>query len=57
MACVLVPFGWMLLDPEILTRFNIAFDPNPVIYLNLMLEKTTKPDADLGEIKAALRSA
>jgi uncharacterized membrane protein len=34
---VLVLFGWMLLNSEILTKFNAAFDPYPFIFLNLML--------------------
>ena len=33
----LVLFGWMLLNSEILTRFNAAFDPYPFIFLNLLL--------------------
>ncbi len=33
----LVLFGWMLLNSEILTRFDAAFDPYPYIFLNLML--------------------
>lgn len=33
----LVLFGWMLLNSEILTRFDAAFDPYPFIFLNLML--------------------
>jgi len=36
-AFALVLFGWMLLNSEILTRFNAAFDPYPFIFLNLML--------------------
>ncbi|ATW03425.1 DUF1003 domain-containing protein [Sphingorhabdus sp. YGSMI21] len=32
-----VLFGWMLLNSEILTRFDAAFDPYPFIFLNLML--------------------
>tara|TARA_R110001599_G_scaffold283190_1_gene485045 strand:- start:8158 stop:8697 length:540 start_codon:yes stop_codon:yes gene_type:complete len=34
---VLVLFGWMLLNSEILTRFDAAFDPYPFIFLNLLL--------------------
>ena len=108
-AFALVLFGWMLLNSEIMTRFNAAFDPYPFIFLNLllstlaaiqapiimmsqnrasnkdriaaahdyevnlraeidiirlhekldllMLEKVAKLEADLGEIKAALRTA
>jgi len=33
----LVLLGWMLLNSEILTRFDAAFDPYPFIFLNLML--------------------
>ncbi|MGB5724900.1 MAG: DUF1003 domain-containing protein [Parasphingorhabdus sp.] len=36
-AFAVVLFGWMLLNSEILTRFNAAFDPYPFIFLNLML--------------------
>lgn len=36
-AFALVLFGWMLLNSEILTRFDAAFDPYPFIFLNLML--------------------
>jgi len=36
-AFALVLFGWMLLNSEILTRFNAAFDPYPFIFLNLIL--------------------
>ncbi|NCN83276.1 MAG: DUF1003 domain-containing protein [Sphingomonadales bacterium] len=108
-AFAIVLFGWMLLNSEVLTRFDAAFDPYPFIFLNLllstlaaiqapiimmsqnrasnkdriaaahdyevnlraeidiirlhekldllMLEKVTKLEADLGEIKAALRTA
>lgn len=37
MAFAIVLFGWMLLNSEILTRYNAAFDPYPFIFLNLML--------------------
>ena len=33
----LVLLGWMLLNSEILTRFDAAFDPYPFIFLNVML--------------------
>jgi len=33
----LVLLGWMLLNSEILTQFDAAFDPYPFIFLNLML--------------------
>jgi uncharacterized membrane protein len=33
----LVLFGWMILNSEILGRWNDAFDPFPYIFLNLML--------------------
>ena len=36
-AFALVLFAWMLLNSEILTRFDAAFDPYPFIFLNLML--------------------
>ena len=36
-AFALVLFGWMLLNSEILTRFNAAIDPYPFIFLNLIL--------------------
>jgi uncharacterized membrane protein len=36
-AFAVVLFGWMLLNSEILTRVNAAFDPYPFIFLNLML--------------------
>ena len=36
-AFALVLLAWMLLNSEILTRFNAAFDPYPFIFLNLML--------------------
>ncbi|QJB70014.1 DUF1003 domain-containing protein [Parasphingorhabdus halotolerans] len=36
-AFAVVLFGWMLLNSEILTKFNAAFDPYPFIFLNLML--------------------
>ncbi len=29
--------GWMLLNSDILSRFGLAFDPYPYIFLNLML--------------------
>ena len=108
-AFAIVLFGWMLLNSEVLTRFDAAFDPYPFIFLNLllstlaaiqapiimmsqnrasnkdriaaahdyevnlraeidiirlhekidllMLEKIAKLEADLGEIKEALRPA
>lgn len=104
-----VLFSWMVLNSEVLTRFDAAFDPYPFIFLNLilstlaaiqapiimmsqnraankdriaaahdyevnlraeidiirlhekmdllMLEKITKLEADLSEIKAAVQSA
>ncbi len=36
-AFAVVLFGWMLLNSEVLTRFNAAFDPYPFIFLNLLL--------------------
>ncbi|MEJ6594810.1 DUF1003 domain-containing protein [Parasphingorhabdus sp.] len=33
----LVLFSWMLLNSEVLTRFDAAFDPYPFIFLNLIL--------------------
>lgn len=36
-AFALVLFGWMLLNSEVLTRFDAAFDPYPFIFLNLLL--------------------
>ena len=32
-----VLFAWMLLNSEVLTRWGLAFDPYPFIFLNLML--------------------
>ncbi|MES2496541.1 MAG: DUF1003 domain-containing protein [Pseudomonadota bacterium] len=32
-----VLFGWMLLNSDILSRWGMAFDPFPYIFLNLML--------------------
>lgn len=29
--------GWMLLNTDVLTKWNLAFDPYPYIFLNLML--------------------
>ncbi|MEH3108082.1 MAG: DUF1003 domain-containing protein, partial [Sphingomonas fennica] len=29
--------GWILLNSDILSRFGLAFDPYPYIFLNLML--------------------
>ncbi|WP_323799379.1 DUF1003 domain-containing protein [Parasphingorhabdus sp.] len=36
-AFAIVLFGWMLLNSEVLTRFDAAFDPYPFIFLNLLL--------------------
>ncbi|WP_432770793.1 MAG: DUF1003 domain-containing protein [Sphingopyxis sp.] len=36
-AFTVVLFGWMLLNSEILSRWGLAFDPYPFIFLNLML--------------------
>lgn len=32
-----VLLGWMLLNSDVLSRWNMAFDPYPFIFLNLML--------------------
>jgi uncharacterized membrane protein len=34
-GCILL--GWMLLNSDVLTHFNLTFDPYPYIFLNLML--------------------
>ncbi len=36
-AFSVVLFGWMILNSEILGRFDRAFDPYPYIFLNLLL--------------------
>jgi uncharacterized membrane protein len=36
-AFALVLFGWMLLNSDILRLWDLAFDPYPYIFLNLML--------------------
>ncbi|AMO72941.1 DUF1003 domain-containing protein [Sphingorhabdus sp. M41] len=36
-AFALVLFGWMVLNSEVLARFDAAFDPYPFIFLNLIL--------------------
>lgn len=36
-AFALVLFGWMILNTDVLAHFNLAFDPYPYIFLNLML--------------------
>lgn len=36
-AFSLVLIGWMLLNSDVLARWNAAFDPYPYIFLNLML--------------------
>jgi len=33
----IILFGWMLLNSDVLTRWGLAFDPYPFIFLNLML--------------------
>jgi len=36
-AFTAVLLGWMILNSDILTHFNAAFDPYPYIFLNLLL--------------------
>ncbi len=36
-AFTAVLFGWMLLNTDVLSHFDMAFDPYPYIFLNLML--------------------
>lgn len=36
-AFALVLLGWMLLNSDVLSRWGLAFDPYPYIFLNLML--------------------
>ena len=36
-AFSLILFGWMLLNSDVLSRWGMAFDPYPFIFLNLML--------------------
>lgn len=36
-AFALVLLGWMILNTDVLAHFNLAFDPYPYIFLNLML--------------------
>lgn len=46
-AFALVLFGWMLLNSEVLNKFDAAFDPYPFIFLNLMLSTVAAVQAPI----------